>query len=74
MTPWDTMASEVNTLFGSALRRPLTGADMIWISIILKRHGGTTVDATHHLQKDRHQATTTPPATTQETGQQRDAP
>jgi hypothetical protein len=37
---WEKMAIEANHLFQSKLSQPLTGADMLWLSIVITRNSG----------------------------------
>jgi benzoyl-CoA reductase/2-hydroxyglutaryl-CoA dehydratase subunit BcrC/BadD/HgdB len=37
---WERMAKEANHLFRSKLSQPLSGADLLWLSVIITRHSG----------------------------------
>lgn len=37
---WERMAKEANHLFHSKLNQPLSGADLLWLSVIITRHSG----------------------------------
>ena len=39
-TAWEKMATEANHLLKSKLSQPLTGADMLWLSIVITRNSG----------------------------------
>jgi hypothetical protein len=39
-TAWEKMAKEANHLLGSKLKEPLTGADLLWLSIVITRNSG----------------------------------
>jgi hypothetical protein len=37
---WERMAKEANHLFRFKLKEPLSGADLLWLSVIITRHSG----------------------------------
>ena len=37
---WEKMAKEANHLFRSKLSQPLSGADLLWLSVVITRHSG----------------------------------